>query len=258
MSYYTLTYDKREQVVWITLNQPAAGNAINLQLANELGDACREINQDDDVRAAIITGAGNVFCSGADFNDLISIPTGELSPRNPASLASGSVASVDCPVIAALNGDAIGAGLDLALACDIRIASEDARFGFPETSYGLIPGGGGTQRLPRLIGRGKATEMILTAELIDAKEAYQVGLVSSVVPVDKLAEEAEGIAKRLISRAPIAVRYAKEAVYKGVDMTLDQGLRLEADLSFLLQTTADREEGIKAFLEKRAAQFKGE
>jgi enoyl-CoA hydratase len=254
----TLVYDKREQIVWLTLNRPTAGNNINHQLANELGDACRYINRDNTVRAVVITGAGNVFCTGTDLNELSSLSTDEARRTNPASLASGSVASINCPAIAAINGDALGAGLELALACDIRIASDKARFGFPETSYGLIPGGGGTQRLPRIIGRGKATEMILTAGLIDAEEAYQAGLISSVVPVDRLAEEAGGIAGKLVSRAPIAVRYAKEAVYKGMDMTLDQGLRLEADLSFLLQTTVDRDEGIKAFLKKRTPKFKGE
>jgi enoyl-CoA hydratase len=181
-----------------------------------------------------------------------------LKVINAASLSSTAVAGLNCPVIAAVNGDALGAGLELALSCDIRICSENAHFGFPETSYGLIPGGGGTQRLPRIVGKGKATEMVITAEPIDAAEAYRIGLVTKVVPKQKLSTEAEEVAKRLSLRAPIAVRYAKEAVNKGMDMTLAQGLRLEADLSFLLQTTKDRAEGIKAFLEKRKATFKGE
>ena len=257
MPHKTIIYRKEEQTVWLTLNRPLASNTINLELANELGDACREINQDEEVRAVIITGAGQTFCSGADLDELSST-LDELSRMNPASLASRAVAAVNCPVIAALNGDALGAGLELALSCDIRISSENARFGFPETSYGLIPGGGGTQRLPRIVGRGKATEMVLIAEPLDAREAYRIGLISKVVPGDKLAEEAKEIAKRLVSRAPIAVRYAKEALNKGMDMTLEQGLRLEADLSFLLQSTEDRAEGIRAFLDKRTAHFKGE
>ena len=167
------------------------------------------------------------------------------------------MAAVNCPVIAAVNGDCLGAGLELALSCDIRICSENARFGFPEVCYGLIPGGGGTQRLPRIVGKGKATEMILTGEPIDAGEAYRTGLVTKVMPADRLSDVAEEVAGTLISRAPIAVKYAKEAVNKGTDMTLEQGLRLEADLSFLLQTTEDRAEGIAAFLEKRTASFKG-
>jgi enoyl-CoA hydratase len=160
--------------------------------------------------------------------------------------------------IAAINGDAWGEGLELALSCDIRIASEGARFCLPHTGYGLIPGGGGTQRLPRLVGKGKALEMTLTAEPIDAQEAFRTGLVNKVVPHDELLQEVEELAGRIIARAPIALRYAKEAVNKGLDLTLEQGLRLEADLYFLIQTTDDRMEGIRAFLEKRSPQFKGE
>ncbi|MCJ7521567.1 MAG: enoyl-CoA hydratase-related protein [Dehalococcoidia bacterium] len=258
MPYNTVTYDKREHIVWLTLNRPSAGNTLNLEMANEVREACLAINRDGMVRAVIMTGAGEAFCSGADLSEYPSATVNDLKESNPASLASRAVASVGVPVIAAINGDALGAGLELALACDIRIASEKARLGFPETSYGLIPGGGGTQRLPRLIGKGKATEMILTAETIDAEGAYRIGLVNRTVPRGKLEEEAEVAAEKLASRDPIAVRYAKEAVCKGMDMTLEQGLRLEADLSFLLQTTEDRAEGIKAFLEKRTGQFKGE
>ena len=258
MPYKTIIFERKEQVAWISLNRPRAGNIINLELANELVDACSAINQDDHVRVVVITGVGEVFCSGCDLAELRTISTANLKRMNSASLSSKAVAGLNCPIIAAVNGDALGAGLELALSCDIRICSENARFGFPETSYGIIPGGGGTQRLPRIIGKGKAAEMVITAEPIDAKEAYRVGLVSKVVPRQKLETEAEEIAGKLVSRAPIAVRYAKEAVTKGMDMTLAQGLRLEADLSFLLQTTKDRAEGIKAFLEKRKATFKGE
>lgn len=258
MPYKTIIYEKKEQAVWLTLNRPRTGNTINLEMANDLADACRTINEDDEVRAVVVTGAGKAFCSGFDIAELRSVSADKLKQMNSASLSSRAVSGLNCPVIAAINGDALGAGLELALSCDIRICSENARFGFPETSYGIIPGGGGTQRLPRIVGKGKATEMIITAEPINAAEAYRVGLVSRVVPKQKLRQEAEEIAGKLISRAPIAVRYAKEAVNKGLDMTLVQGLRLEADLSFLLHTTKDRAEGIKAFLGKRKAQFKGE
>jgi len=258
MPYKTIIYDKKEHIVWLSLNRPKVGNAINLELANELVDACCAINQDDEVRAVIITGAGDVFCSGCDLTEMRSTSADNLKKTNAASLSSTAAASLNCPVIAAVNGDALGAGLELALSCDIRICSEKAHFGFPETSYGLIPGGGGTQRLPRIVGKGKATEMVITGEPIVAVEAYRIGLVSKVLPHQNLAAEAEEIARKLSLRAPIAVRYAKEAMNKGVDMTLAQGLRMEADLSFLLQTTKDRAEGIKAFLEKRKATFKGE
>jgi enoyl-CoA hydratase len=254
MPYEALIYEKKEHVVRLTLNRPRAGNTISLKLANELVDACRAINEDDEVRAVTLTGAGEAFCLGFDLAELRTA----AKDTNPASLSASAIAGINCPVVAAINGDALGAGLELALSCDIRICSDNAHFGFPETSYGLIPGGGGTQRLPRIVGKGKAIEMVLTAEPISAAEAYRIGLVSRVIPAQKLHEEAEEIARKLIARAPIAVRYAKEAVNKGMDMTLAQGLRLEADLSFLLQTTRDRAEGIKAFIEKRKATFEGE
>jgi len=258
MPYTNLVYDKREQTVWLTLNRPHQGNALNLDLANELRDACREINEDEDVRAVVVTGAGASFCSGLDPEDLSSMISDPVKQANAASIAAAALASVNCAAIAAINGDALGAGLELALCCDIRIASGNASLGFPETAYGLIPGGGGTQRLSRIVGKGKATEMLLTADPIEAGEAYRVGLVSSVVAEGDLMDEAEAVAGRIVSRAPIAVAYGKEAVNKGMDMTLAQGLRLEADLSFLLQSTADRAEGIRAFIEKRSGQFKGE
>ncbi|MFQ5987636.1 MAG: enoyl-CoA hydratase/isomerase family protein, partial [Dehalococcoidia bacterium] len=204
------------------------------------------IDQDDEVGVVILMAAGDNFSSGCDPQE-----------REAAGEASAAIASVERVVIAAINGDALGEGLELALSCDIRVATEGARFCLPHTSYGLIPGGGGTQRLPRLVGKGKALEMILTAEPIDAQEAFRTGLVNKVVPSQQLLSEAEEMAERIIPRGAIALRYAKEAVNKGLDLTLEQGLRLEADLYFLIQTTADRMEGIRAFLEKRSPQFKG-
>jgi enoyl-CoA hydratase/carnithine racemase len=167
------------------------------------------------------------------------------------------VAAIDRPVIAAINGDALGPGLELALSCDIRLASSQARFGFPEVASGVIPTGGGTQRLPRIIGRGQALELILTARTISAEEALEIGLVSQVVAPENLAAETETLAANIAAKAPVAVRYIKEAVNKGMDLTLEQGLRLEADLYFLLHTTVDRTEGVKAFRAKRPPRFKG-
>ena len=242
MSNQTIIYTKKNHVAHITLNRPEVGNIINQQLAQEMEALCSGVNQDDDIYVVVLTGAGDrAFCSGSE------------SKMDVAT----AVASIDRPVIAAINGDALGVGLELALSCDIRLASDKARFGLPQVASGLIPMNGGTQRLPRLIGKGKALELILTAETIGAEEAFKLGLVSKVVPQEKLASEAETLAQNMASKAPISLRYVKEAVNKGMDLTLEQGLRLEGDLYFLLHTTADRTEGIKAFLEKRPPKFKG-
>ncbi len=252
----TVLYTKKDRIAYIILNRPEADNIINQQLAQELEDICRGINQDDNTYVVVITGAGGrAFCAGSELERMVQAGSTNSLPRiNSAA----SIASINQPVIAAVNGDAIGHGLELALSCDIRLASAGARFGFPEVASGLIPMGGGTQRLPRIVGRGKALELILTADSISAEEAFRIGLVSQVVPQENLTAEVEALAQSIATKAPIALRYIKEAVNKGMDLTLEQGLRLEADLYFLLHTTADRTEGIKAFLEKRPPQFKGQ
>jgi len=238
-----IIYNKSGHVARITLNRPEANNVINQELAQEMAEICQGINQDDDVYVVVISGAGDkAFCSGAEGAKL-----------NVAA----AVAGIDRPVIAAINGEALGEGLELVLSCDIRLASDKARFGLPQIGSGVIPMNGGTQRLPRLIGKGKALELILTGEIIDAEEAFKIGLVSKVIPADKLDSEVEALAQKMAGQAPVSLRFVKEAVNKGMDITLEQGLRLEADLYFLLHTTADRTEGIKAFLEKRPPQFKG-
>ena len=248
MSNATVIYTKKDHIAHITLNRPEVNNAINQQLAQELEDVCRQINQDNDIYVAIITGGGSsAFC-------------GESEPEQVSTRFSvaAAIASIDQPVIAAINGDALGQGLELALSCDIRLASLQARFGFPQVALGLIPTDGGTQRLPRLVGKSKALELILTAETISAEEALEIGLVNKLVSKENLASEAEALAKTLAGMAPIALKYIKEAVNKGLDLTLEQGLHLEADLYFILHTTADRTEGIKAFLQKRPPRFKGQ
>jgi len=212
----------------------------------------------------VITGAGEkAFCCGSELER--SIQTGGTIDTSVAKLddktggysAARAIASVNQPVIAAINGDALGQGLELALSCDVRLASKKARFGFPQVALGLIPMDGGTQRLPRIVGKGKALELILGGEVIIAEIALEIGLVNKVVGGGKLASEVEAMAETITTKAPIALGYAKEAVNKGLDLTLEQGLRLEADLYFLLHTTADRKEGITAFLEKRPPRFKG-
>jgi enoyl-CoA hydratase/carnithine racemase len=242
MAENTVLYVKKGHVAYITLNRPEAGNAINRELVQELAGVCEGINQDDDVYLAVLSAAGDSFCKG-----------GEGAKTNAAALVAG----INKPVIAAVNGDALGEGLELVLACDIGLASDKARFGLPQVTSGTIPVNGGTQRLPRLIGKGKALEMILTGVIIGAKEAFDIGLVSRVIPSDKLSAEVDAMAEKMAGQAPISQRFVKEAVNKGMDMTLEQGLRLEGDLYFLIHTTADRTEGIKAFLAKKKAEFKG-
>jgi enoyl-CoA hydratase/carnithine racemase len=240
-----VVFTRKGHIAHVTLNRPRANNAINQQLARELEEICMQINQDNGIYVVILTGAGKSFCTGSEI-------TAE-SPYRPAE----AVADINCPVIAAVNGDALGQGLELTLSCDIRIASDKACFGLPQVAQGLIPADGGTQRLPRIVGRGKALEMLLTADRVGAGEALEMGLVSRVVPLTELAGEVETLAEAIAAKGPVALKYLKEAVNKGLDMTLEQGLRLEADLYFLLHTTADRTEGIRAFREKRTPRFQG-
>ena len=249
---------KNNHIARITLNRPDYKNEINLRMGQELDEICRQINQDNDIYVVILTGSGSVFCNGSEP------PTagkkqsrGEAEPAQKYN-AGVAVAVIEKPVIAAINGDALGEGLELALACDVRIAAQNARFGLPEIEAGSIPAGGGTQRLPRIVGRGKALEMILTGETIDAAEALENGLVTKIVSAESLMTEVEALAKAMAAKAPVSLRYIKEAINKGLDLTMEQGLRLEADLYFLLHTTGDRTEGIKAFQQKRPPEFKGQ
>ena len=242
----------------ITLNRPDAKNEINLRMGQELDEICRQINQDNDIYVVILTGTGGVFCNGSELP-----AAGKKQTRSEAETAqkykaAAAVAAIEKPVITAINGDAFGDGLELALACDVRIAAQNAHFGLPEIGAGMIPSGGGTQRLPRIIGRGKALEMILTGETIDAAAALEYGLVTKIVPMESLMPEVEALATAMAAKAPVSLRYIKEAINKGLDLTMEQGLRLEADLYFLLHTTSDRTEGIKAFQQKRPPEFKGQ
>ena len=245
MPYTTILYTKKDHIARVTLNRAEAGNRINESLARELEEVCGQINQDDDIYVVILTGAGDTFCAGGELDEC---------PYKPAS----AIAGIDRPVVAAINGAALGQGLELALSCDIRIAADDATFGLPQVARGIMPMDGGTQRLPRIVGKGKSLELLLTGEAINDGEALAIGLVSRIVAGNSLMSEAEALAQAVASKAPIALRYTKEAVNKGMDLTLEQGNRLETDLYLLLHTTADRTEGIKAFLERRQPRFKGE
>lgn len=234
MGYKSIYIRKEGGIATITLLQPF----LNHQMAMELKDACQEIRWDKEVWVVVLAG-GEDFCYGGEGIE--------------SQQGIEAIAHLDLPVLASISGRALGLGLALCLGCDIRIASPDASFGFPDL---LSPLGGITQRLPRLIGRGKAFEMLLVGEIINSQEALQIGLINKIA--DNPLQITLDLARRLAQKAPIALRLAKEAVYKGLDLTLEQGLRLEADLYFLLHTTKDRIEGVRAFLEKRKAKFTGE
>jgi enoyl-CoA hydratase/carnithine racemase len=244
----------------LTLRRPETGNAVDAVLVRELIQACETIADNDAIRVVLLSAEGNLFSRGWDWDALLgetTDPVAALRSQGISPDSFGCLAELPSPVVCALNGDALGAGLELALACDVRIAAEGACFSVPEVSLGLLPLAGGTQRLPRLVGRGKALEMILTGEPVTAEEALRIGLVSAVVPREQLSEEAAAVAEQIAERGPLAVRYAKEAVSHGIEMPLEQALRFETDLTIILQTTEDRAEGVKAFLEKRKPQFKG-
>jgi enoyl-CoA hydratase/carnithine racemase len=249
-----VVFNKTELVGVITINSEATENTIQPQMIIELTDICNDIRFDETVRVVVITGAGKkFFCTGPDLNNIVS------NPSNQEKLLSISspVASLTCPTIAAMNGDVLGQGLELALACDIRIGVEGTCFGLPHLTAGLIPWDGATQRLQRIVGITKAMEMVLMAETLDAKEALRIGLISKLVTQDELLPVVMAFANSMSAQSPLALKIAKEAITKGMDLTLEQGLHLEADLYFLLHTTNDRTEGINAFKEKRDPRFKG-
>ena len=246
------------RIATVTLDRASSGNAVNQQMAFELRDACDQLNSDDGVWVAIIIGEGEPFCLGTEPSPATNEGRDTLRDTLHSLKIAGSVAAIQSPVIAALNGDAVDQGLELALACDIRIASEQATLGLTQLKDGLMPWDGGTQRLPRLIGRGRAMEMMLTSRTVGARAALEMGLVSQVVEPGKVFHRAREIASAIASHGPIAARYLKEAVLKGLDVTLDQGLRLEADLNIILQSTADRAEGIRSFVERRTPDYSGE
>ena len=258
-TYETILYSVEEHVATITLNRPDVHNAQNDTLRRELYHVFSALTTDDDVKVIVITGAGaRAFSAGADIREFVepASPT-ELRERRKRIEYRSVMDRCSQPIIAAINGFALGGGLELALACDIRIAAENATLGLTEIDLAIIPGGGGTQRLSRLIGRGKALEMILTGAKIPASEALRLGIVERVVPAGEALTAAAELARTIAAKAPIALRYAKEAVVKGLGMSLEDGLRLEGDLSTLLRTTEDRVEGAKAFLEKRKPRWTG-
>ena len=257
-SYETLLVERRDRVAVVTINRPQKLNALNIQTRQEGAAALDELRDDDSVRVVVITGAGEkAFVAGADIAEF----EGRTAVTQREVMTGRSLfTAVDMfpkPVIAMINGFCLGGGCELALSCDLRIASDNAKFGQPEINLGIIPGGGGTQRLTRLVGEGKAMELILTGDMIDAQTAYNLGLVNMVVPATDLDAKTMEIAGRIAEKSPVALRLAKEAVKLASRSNLDEGLRREVDLFAICFSSADKDEGVRAFLEKRKPEFKG-
>jgi enoyl-CoA hydratase len=259
MPYENLKFEKRDQIAFVTIDRQKVLNALNMAVMSELREVFTAIKDDAEVRVAILTGAGEkAFVAGADI--------GELNKNNPIEAKAYThkgqavldlIENLGKPVIAAINGFALGGGCELAMACTFRIASENAKLGQPEVKLGIIPGYGGSQRLPRLVGKGWAMQNLLTGDMVSAQEAHRIGLVNEVLPPADLLKRAEEIAKKIIANAPLAVQYTMEAVNHGMEMPLNEGLFLEATLFSVACATEDKKEGTAAFLEKRPAQFKG-
>ncbi|MBI2906356.1 MAG: enoyl-CoA hydratase/isomerase family protein [Chloroflexi bacterium] len=258
MSYETIIYEKKDHVGWITLNRPEVLNAQNNQMRKELIEVLEMIRDDDDVRAIVLMGAGDkAFSAGADISEFPSLyPTDQLKKR-AIKVHYELIREIPKPVIAMVNGFALGGGCEITLASDIVIASENSQFGQPEVRVGIIPGGGGTQVLPRLVGEKKAKELIFTGRIISAQEALQIGLVNQVVPKEKLRETVDGVLKMILAKSPVILKIAKMAVNKSLETTLSTGLAYEKDLFAICFGTEDQKEAARAFLEKRDPVYKG-
>lgn len=259
MAYENLLYEKKNGIGYVTFNRPKVLNALNRKTVEELAAVLADARDDSAVRVLILTGAGEKsFVAGADINELAQRTP--VDGRDFARFGQGVFRMLETlgkPSIAAINGFALGGGCELALACSIRIASKNAKLGQPEVKLGILPGYGGSQRLARLCGKGVAHELILTGEMIGAEEALRVGLVNRVVEPAELIPAAEALAQKIIANAPLAVKFAMEAIEHGMEVPLDEGLFLEATLFSVCCATEDMREGTRAFLEKRPAQFKG-
>jgi len=258
-TFETLLYEKKDSIAYVTVNRPKVLNALSQRTWEDLREAFEDAGEDTTIRGVILTGAGDkAFIAGADISELAHITAVEAEKSSSYGQAVlNLVENLGKPVVAAVNGFALGGGCETAMACTIRVASENAKFGQPEVALGLLPGGGGTQRLPRLVGKGRALQLILSGEMISVQEAYRIGLVNEVVPAADLIKRAEAILRKIFSNAPIAVKYSLEAVNKGFEASLDEGLSLEASLFGLCAGTEDKKEGTQAFLAKRAPQFAG-
>jgi enoyl-CoA hydratase len=254
--YKTFNLEITESLAIITIPDLSSGYLQRTDFSYEFSDICADIEADSNIRVVVVALSGEKSGGKENASEEFSSSTDrEILPALPGFCES--IAGLDRPIIAAIQGDATGLGLELAMACDIRIASGASRFGLPHIKSGLIPSDGGTQRLPRLVGKGKALEMVLTGELIDAQEALRIGLVNVITPSGDVINRSLKLASEMTTKAPVSLRFAREAIYKGMDMTLDQGLRMEGDLYLLLYTTSDRVEGITSFIKKKTPVFQG-
>lgn len=257
MTYNKLIIEKLDGVTLIKINNPSSLNALNRAILEELDLAFTEIEQDNDIRAIILTGEGRAFVAGADITQMATMNAEEgKSFGLYGAKVFRKIEECKVPVIAAVNGFALGGGCELAMACDIRIASSVAKFGQPEVGLGIIPGFSGTQRLPRLVGVGIAKELIYTADIIDANEAYRIGLVNKVVEPTELIDKALEMAGKIKSKAPIAIKHSKEAINIGTQCDIDSAINIEANLFGLCFSTEDQKEGMKAFMNKQKAEYK--
>jgi enoyl-CoA hydratase len=259
MTFENILLEKKNAIAYVTVNRPKVLNALSLATMEELRAAFHEIKNDDQIRVVLLTGAGEkAFVAGADIGELAvqeSVSGKKYAHRGQNVL--NLIENLGKPVIACINGFALGGGCELALACTMRLASDNAKLGQPEVRLGILPGYGGSQRLPRLVGKGLAMQIILAGDMITAQEAHRIGLVNEVTSAAELIPRAEAIAAKIVANAPLAVQYALEAVNKGMEMTLAEGQFLEATLFGVCCATEDKKEGTAAFLEKRAAAFKG-
>lgn len=261
MPFENIVYTKEDSIARLIVDRQEKRNALNYNTRIEMGKALEDVMMDSSVKVLVVSGAGEKsFIAGADLNALAS-----LTPLKFEEFAAtvgqkffSKFEELDKPVIAMIDGLCLGGGLEVALACDIRIASESSRFGQPEINVGIIPGGGATQRLPRLVGAGKAKELIFTGNIIDAQEAFRIGLINQIVPSEKLEDVVISMARRIAEKSPLTIKWAKKAINAAEETTLTMGLAYEALVESLLFSSKDKEEGMKAFFEKRKAQFKGE
>jgi enoyl-CoA hydratase/carnithine racemase len=258
-TFANILYEKKGAIAYVTLNRPKVMNALSHATWENLQAAFEDAREDGAIHGVILTGAGDkAFIAGADIGELAHVSAVEAERSSAyGQKVLNLIENLGKPVIAAINGFALGGGCETAMACTIRLAVEGAKFGQPEVKLGVIPGGGGTQRLPRLIGKGRALQLILTGEMISAQEAFRIGMVNEIVPAADLISRAETILKQIFANAPLAVKYSLEAVNNGLETTLAEGLALEASLFGLCAGTEDKKEGTSAFLEKRKPQFQG-